>query len=109
MFYVGGYLIDTKAGLSGTYSIKEGTTSITSQAFSNCYNLQSIVIPDSVKQLDTAVFEKCTSLSSVTIGSGVETIGIQCFADCVSLTEVIYSGDLNNIDVKYGNTILTSL
>ena len=47
-------------------TLKEGTSSITRNAFSYCYGLTSITIPNSVKSIGINAFGRCTSLTSVT-------------------------------------------
>ena len=55
-------------------------------AFQYCYDLTSVVIPDSVTTIGDYAFEGCYDLTSVEIGSGVTSIGDSAFADCTRLT-----------------------
>ena len=48
--------------------IAEGTTSIGSYAFSNCENLTTITVPDSVQHIGEYAFFNCGGLSTVDIG-----------------------------------------
>ncbi len=78
-------------------------TSINAGAFSNCTNLTSVTIPNSVSSIglrhnlevgdwtllyDEGAFEGCSGLKSVTIGNGVTTIGNGAFGGCVNLSAV---------------------
>lgn len=65
-----------------------GLESITAYAFSDCTSLTSIVIPNSVKIIDTETFSGCTSLKSVVIPNSVEHIRGGAFYNCSSLTSI---------------------
>ncbi|MEE1011286.1 MAG: leucine-rich repeat domain-containing protein, partial [Acutalibacteraceae bacterium] len=69
-------------------------------------NIKSIVIPDSVKNLDYAVFFNCGFLESLVIGSGVETVGEDILAYSSKLKTVHYNGtqeDWNEIVIDENN------
>ena len=57
-------------------------------AFENCYNLTSVVIPDSVTSIGECAFAHCTSLTSVVIPDSVTSIGDLAFYYCDSITSV---------------------
>lgn len=61
---------------------------IANEAFSNCDNLTSIVIPDSIKSIGNSGFSGCTAMISVTIGKNVTSIGQWTFRNCGNLKEV---------------------
>lgn len=78
-------------------------------AFSACYNLRYINIPNSVINIFDRAFYKCTSLDSIVIGNSVTSIGKYAFYDCTSLTDVYYKGteqQWNNINIGGGNESL---
>lgn len=56
--------------------------------FWGCTNLTSVVIPNSVKTIDSEAFYECTSLKSVVIPNSVEHIRSGAFRDCSSLTSI---------------------
>ena len=62
-----------------TYSV----TSIGDNAFTSCYALSSVTIPNSVKSLGNSAFDGCTGLTSVTIPNSVTNIGDNAFAYCI--------------------------
>ena len=68
--------------------IKDGVTSIDSDAFYECTSLTSVVIPDSVTSIRSGAFCGCTSLSSITIPDSVTSIGSYAFYDCTSLKSI---------------------
>ena len=58
--------------------------------FSNCVNLESLVIPDSVTSIeDSYAFQECTSLKLVTFGSGLTSLGYGAFYNCTKLSSVV--------------------
>ena len=66
-----------------TYSV----TSIGSFAFSDCKNLISINLPNSIKDIESCAFSGCKNLPYISIPSSVTSIGKRAFYDC-SLTFV---------------------
>ena len=71
-----------------TYTIKDKTRFIGSEAFNFCINLTNVTIPDSVTTIGTQAFHCCDSLENVTIGNSVTTIESSAFAYCDNLTSV---------------------
>ena len=90
VLYIGSYLVATKSGLSGGYSIKDGTRVIADMAFNGCSSITSIGIPDSTVYVGEYAFLGCAKLGSITIGSGVKEIGILAFKDCSSLKNITF-------------------
>ena len=76
-----------------TYSV----TSIGSSAFSECYSLTSVTIPNSVTSIGNHAFYDCRSLTSVTIPNSVTSIGNHAFYDCSSLTSVTIPNSVTSI------------
>ena len=91
--------------------IPDGVTSIGNYAFSNCSSLTSIVIPDSVTSIYPSAFRGCTSLTSVTIGDSVTSIGASAFYNCTGLTSIVIPDSVTSIGSSafYGCTGLTSI
>lgn len=69
-------------------------------AFSQCYSLTSVVLPDGVTSMGRA-FYYCTSLTSVVLPDSVTTIGWSAFLNCSSLTNVYYKGDVDEWTEMY--------
>ena len=61
-----------------------------------CLNLTSIVIPDSISNIQDEAFELCSSLTSVTIPDTVTNIGVGAFGFCSSLTGIKNPGQCHN-------------
>lgn len=68
--------------------LPEGTTVIGNYAFYQC-GLSSIAIPNSVTSIEYNAFSGCSSLASVSIGNGVASIGHDAFYNCYQLDSVI--------------------
>lgn len=69
-------------------SLPESITYIGVQAFSYCYNLESINLPYSITKIHDGTFYMCKALQSVEIPENVETIGYKAFYECSQLSEV---------------------
>lgn len=56
--------------------------------FYSCYNLTSVNIPNSATSIEHSAFSGCSSLTSVSIPNSVTSIGSHAFKDCSSLTSI---------------------
>ena len=63
-------------------------TSIGSNAFMNCTNLQSAVLPNSLTIIGTSAFESCSNLQTVNIPSSVTAINTDAFYYCSKLAGI---------------------
>ena len=79
-------------------------TSIGAYAFSNCYSLASVIIPESVTSIGTYAFGYCYSLASVIIPESVTSIGASTFSHCYSLASVIIPESVTSI----GNAVFNN-
>ena len=82
--------------LSSIY-IPQTVTSIGGWAFYNCNGLTSVTIPNSVTSIGSAAFEYCNSLESITIGNSVTSIGSRAFSGCYGLTSVTIPNSVTSI------------
>ena len=90
-------LLKATEGLSGAYSVKEGTRIICDSAFSWCRSLSEIVIPASVTSIGYRAFSDCQSLSKIVIPSSVTSIGNWAFNDCHSLCKIVIPSSVTSI------------
>ncbi len=92
--YFGNVVIPSSVTYSGkNYSV----TSIGDNAFSDCWDLLSVTIPNSVTSIGYEAFYSCRSLSSVTIPNSVTEIGSVAFADCRGLTSITIPNSVTSI------------
>lgn len=92
--YTGNVELDRQINIGGiTYDV----TKIGNEAFYQCYNLTSIVIPDGIKTIGNNAFSFCNQLTTVDIPDSVTSIGRYAFARCTALTTVHLSNSLNSI------------
>ena len=71
-------------------TIPDTVTSIGTEAFKGCINLNEITIPDTVTSIGTEAFKGCINLNEITIPESITSIGRDAFCDCTGLTEVNY-------------------
>lgn len=93
--------------ISHTYSDGETThtvildgeiTSFLNRCFTDCTNLISVNVSNSVNLLGPSCFRGCTALTSINIPSSVEMLGNSCFSGCTGLTSVILSNNISSIN-----------
>ncbi len=100
--------------------VKEGTLSITENAFSGYTSLRSIRIPDTVKRIgknafydcewlysvrmtsnitviEDGTFRYCNNLSKIVIPDGVTSIGDNAFDSCIEVTELTIPDSVTGI------------
>ena len=83
--------------LSGSLTIQEGTRGIARNAFDECNELTSVVVPDSVLYICDFAFSGCKKLKSVTLGKSLIKIGNAAFSDCSSLTGIVLPDSVTEI------------
>ena len=93
------------------YGTTYRVTSIGDYAFSNCYGLTSITIPNSVTSIGVQAFRWCTGLTSITIPNSVTSIGNDAFESCGSLTSFTIPNRVTSIGYYafFGCSELTSI
>ena len=75
----------TEIGMNLFYTIRANKT------------VTSIVIPNTVKQIDDSAFYACQALTSITIPSSVTTIGKYAFRNCTALTSITIPSSVTTI------------
>ncbi len=86
-------------------------TGLGNYIFSNCTNLKTVTIPNSVTSIEDAAFYGCSSLKTVTIPNSVTSIGDSVFSRCSSLTTVTIPNSVTSIedDAFYGCSSLKTV
>ena len=84
---------------------------IADYAFKGLTRLESIIIPESVKEIGQDAFMDCTRLTSITFPDGLREIGYQSFRDCTRLTSITFPEGLKEIGYQAfrGCTGITSI
>lgn len=97
------------------FTIPSNITKINWEAFAFS-DLQNIVIPSSVKYIESQAFEACYDLRHVVFDEGCKIIDTFCFASCDSLksivlpstltelTEGVFNGCPSTLNIKYNGT-----
>ena len=67
-------------------------------AFISCENLNSVVIPNSVKMITGSAFKWCSNLTSVKLPDSLETIPNQAFNQCFKLADVTIPSTVTTIE-----------
>lgn len=89
----------------GAYAFQGG-------AQSQCKNryTEEVIIPSTVKEIDTGAFLGCERLKRIVISGGLEIIGNGVFEGCRSLSEINFPSTLRHIgDYAFSKTSITNL
>lgn len=81
---IGAYAFTKCYGLTSV-DIPNSVESIGIDAFYDCSGLTEVTIPNSVNTIGDGAFYNCTGLNSATIGNSVNTIGNRTFYNCTSM------------------------
>lgn len=82
---------------AGDIVIEDGVKEIARSAFSNCYSINSVWLPDSVEKIDEFAFNDCANLCSIHFGKNVKQIGRSCFRGDKHLTETELPGTIKEL------------
>ena len=66
-------------------------------AFSSCYNLTNIIIPESIANIGDKAFLNCYQLTNIAIPDSVISIGDEAFFGCFNITSIIIPKNVTNI------------
>jgi hypothetical protein len=85
--------------------------SIGDNAFGNCTEVTSIIIPDTVTNIGNKAFYGCTSLTSIILPNSINIIGDGAFENCTSLSSIILSNNISEISSEMfaGDTALENI
>ena len=68
-------------------------------AFVNLANINTIIIPNTIKKIGSNVFKGCINLSNISIPTSVLSIGESTFDGCDSLLEITYEGTIEEFNM----------
>ena len=77
--------------------IPSSVTSLGNYCFLSCYGLTSITIPSSVISLGDGCFRYCYALTSITIPSSVTSLGNYCFNLCSDLASITIPSSVTSL------------
>ena len=104
-------------------ALKDGTVSISPNAFSNCSGLISINIPNSVTNIGQSAFSGCTNLATIDVPNSVTSIGNDAFSKTAwydsQCDGLVYAGkvvykykgkmpDGTSVDIEEGTASISS-
>ena len=72
-------------------------TTIGSTAFSNCHQLRSIILPNTITSIGSMAFSGCHQLRSIILPDTITSIGRMAFSDCHQLRSVILPDTITTI------------
>ena len=77
--------------------VPDSITSIGDMAFSGCTNLKSMEIPESITEIAVGAFRGCSGLTNIVIPESVTSVGDQAFSGCSSLTGIVIPDNITRI------------
>ena len=80
------------------YTFKYNYVIIADGAFSGFANLESIIIPNSVKYIGDGSFRNCAKLVSIYFSRSLESIGVNCFENCLSIKNLVIPNSVTAIE-----------
>jgi RNA polymerase subunit RPABC4/transcription elongation factor Spt4 len=98
--------------------INERIIAIGEEAFADCYKLEEVNLPNSIKTLEKRAFANCTALTSLRLPESISVINESVFSGCVRLKEVVipegveiikaeaFSGCIGLVGVKFPKSLL---
>lgn len=87
-------------GASTDVIIPNSVKEIDSKAFENCDGITSVTLPDSLTVINDEVFKNCTSLTNVIIPNSVTSIGMEAFYCCSSLISIAIPDSVTEINAR---------
>ena len=80
-----------------SYTIPKSVTEIGDNAFSGCYELESIGLPGGLQIIGDSAFSDCAGLRSLPLPGGVTAIGNNAFSGCTLIKSVDFPNDMRTI------------
>lgn len=74
-----------------------GGERIGNNAFSDCSNLENVILCDDVSVIDSGAFSYCSGLRNITIPSSLTSIGEGAFRRCVNMTNITIPASVRRI------------
>ncbi len=88
----------------------ESLIHINDKAFSNCKELEDMILPYSLKTLGVSSFEGCESLGSVIIPGSIDVVSTYAFNNCTALSEIIINEGIKELGLSaFASTPITAV
>lgn len=84
--------------IAGIVDLPESLLKISHSAFSECINIEEIIIPESVETIDNYAFFNCKKLTTIELPEKLATISFAMFSGCSSLDNIIIPDNVKLID-----------
>lgn len=85
-------------------------TALSEAAFSECYTLETVVLPQDLKRIPDYAFFNCGKLLSIVLPESVTSIGKGAFSTCSALTSIEFPSSLETIgEYAFSGSGLTSV
>jgi len=75
-----------------------GKPVVSIDGFRNCVSLTSVVIPATVKRINSYTFDGCSNLQSISLTEGLSTIKDCAFIGCIGLTNLTIPATVTELD-----------
>ena len=69
--------------------VKEGVTTLPTNCFSNCVNMASVTLPNSLRKVYAGAFYSCKALQTITIPAGVTNLNMSAFGNNTNLWKIV--------------------
>lgn len=79
----------------------ENITLIEKSTFTNCKNLKTIKLPNSIKKIDNFAFYWCTNLKEINLPESLEFLGFGVFCKCENLEEITIPNSILKLPSTY--------
>lgn len=83
-----------------TIVLPESVTSIGSEAFRECTNLEHVDFSTNITFIDSYAFYNCSNLKSIEIPSTVTSLGYESFGQCKKLENVTFGNDSKLVEIS---------
>lgn len=67
-------------------------------AFTSCYDLMQVELPEGVTEIGSNAFSSCRNLESIDLPNSVESIGEYAFAYCYAMTNFYFPRNVSHVD-----------
>ena len=84
-----------------TNAVIMGATNICQGAFWKCYDLKSVTLPLTLKHIGSHAFAVCTSLETIVIPDSVEDVDVQAFLGSTNLSRLVIGRNVSSFAAGY--------